>query len=171
MTGPVGVVLAGGASRRMGTDKAFLQVDGVAMVAHVAGALREGGCASVWCQGGDAPRLAELGLTVRPDRRPGEGPVTAIAEALADPSAAAGVVVAACDLPGLTGAAVAALTARPGPAVLVADGRPGLVVWLPAGSRVRPGPRRFSDLLAALGAEHVDVPSAVLRNVNTPADL
>ncbi|MGA1077227.1 MAG: molybdenum cofactor guanylyltransferase, partial [Ilumatobacteraceae bacterium] len=58
MTEPVGVVLAGGASRRMGTDKAFVAVDGRSMVLRVADALVSGGCGPLVCQGGDPRRLA-----------------------------------------------------------------------------------------------------------------
>ena len=42
-----GAVLCGGASRRMGTDKAFVEVGGVAMAERVAAALEAAGCAPV----------------------------------------------------------------------------------------------------------------------------
>ena len=108
-----GAVLTGGASRRMGTDKALVEVDGMAMAGRVAGALASAGGQPVIAVGGDADRLADLGLAVTPDRWPGEGPlgglVTALG-ALADPAVPI-VVVAACDLPALTSSVVAALVA------------------------------------------------------------
>ncbi len=39
-----GAVLTGGSSTRMGADKALVEVDGVAMAARVAHALRASGC-------------------------------------------------------------------------------------------------------------------------------
>ena len=51
-----GAVLCGGASRRMGTDKALVEVDGVPMAERVAGALHAGGCAPVVFVGGDGAR-------------------------------------------------------------------------------------------------------------------
>ncbi|HWL44689.1 MAG TPA: NTP transferase domain-containing protein [Ilumatobacter sp.] len=102
-----GVVLTGGVSRRMGRDKALVEVDGVAMAARVAAALVDAGCNPVWCQGGDAMALAATGLAVHADSAPGQGPVPAILDALAAlPSGASGLVVAACDLPDLTADAV-----------------------------------------------------------------
>ena len=43
----VGVVLTGGASRRMGRTKALVEIDGVPMAARVAAALAGAGCESV----------------------------------------------------------------------------------------------------------------------------
>ena len=108
-----GAVLTGGASRRMGTDKALVEVDGMAMAGRVAGALASAGGQPVIAVGGDADRLADLGLAVAPDRWPGEGPLGGIVTALgalADPEVPI-VVAAACDLPALTSSLVAALVA------------------------------------------------------------
>ncbi len=77
-----GVILTGGASRRMGADKALVEVDGVAMAARVASALAAGGCDPVVCQGGDPTLLAALGMTVLADTHPGGGPVAGILDAL-----------------------------------------------------------------------------------------
>lgn len=94
-----GYVLCGGASRRMGRDKALVEVDGVAMARRVADALASAGAERVVAVGGDADALRRLGLHVVPDGWPGEGPLGGILTALEDPDGAASVaVVLACDL-------------------------------------------------------------------------
>ena len=143
-----GAVLCGGASRRMGTDKALLAVGRQPMALRVTIALQLAGAQSVAAVGGDTDALAALGLRVVPDERPGEGPLAAVATALraerpppiapADhargrPEVRPGdddiVLVAACDLlqPSATAmrATVAALAAAPAAdlAVPIADGR------------------------------------------------
>lgn len=181
---PAGVVLAGGASSRMGTDKALVAVGGRPMAALVADALRAGGCAPVWCQGGDPVRLAALGLDVRPDPSQGIGPVRAIAAALArsfDTLPARTVVVAACDLPYLTGEVVQALVStsvrRDAVAVAVAGGRRHLVAAWPVAVRARladaveRGLHAYGDVLTELGAVEVPVDPAAVHNVNRPDDL
>lgn len=175
--GPIaGAVLTGGASRRMGTDKAFLEVAGTAMVVRVVRALAAAGCDPVWCQGGDAARLRALGLAAEPDPHPGAGPVPAIAAAIATARryGASGLVVAACDLPDLTADAVAALLDAAGgarPAALAVDGAAELVSWWPAAAEIPDGVHSFRGLLERLGAALVPARASDVRNVNTPADL
>lgn len=100
MTGPPrfdGAVLCGGESRRMGADKALIEVEGEAMAARVARGLRDAGASSVTAVGGDLDALASLGLPVAPDRWPGEGPLGGLVSALR----AGGqdvVAVLSCDL-------------------------------------------------------------------------
>ena len=105
---PVGVVLTGGASERMGVDKATMVVDGKPMVVRVADALWEAGCHPVECQGGDLVAIGEYGIDAWPDTRPGGGPLTAVHDALAR-HRTSNVVIAACDLADLDGDAVRAL--------------------------------------------------------------
>ncbi|HEX2785027.1 MAG TPA: NTP transferase domain-containing protein, partial [Ilumatobacteraceae bacterium] len=62
MTAPLGAVLCGGASRRMGVDKATLRIQGVAMARRVADVLLAAGCALVIAVGGDSVELRRLGL-------------------------------------------------------------------------------------------------------------
>lgn len=94
-----GYVLCGGASRRMGRDKALVEVDGVALARRVADALWSAGAGRVVAVGGDADALAGRGLHVAPDRWPGEGPLGGLVTALDDPDGSAEVaVVLACDL-------------------------------------------------------------------------
>jgi len=102
----MGVVLAGGASTRMGWDKAFIEVDGVPMVARAAAALTAAGAAAVLTVGGDRARLDDLGLLAVPDLHPGEGPLGGVITALAaldspllgDWSAIEAVVTLPCDV-------------------------------------------------------------------------
>lgn len=147
--GCIGAVLAGGSSRRMGVDKAFIEIDGAAMVERAVAALRAAGAAGVVVVGGDAARLCALGLTSVPDRYPGQGPLGAVITALhaldslggpgleavvthpcdviaADPSAARAVI------DGLAGAGPAADAAVP-----LAE---GAAQWLHAAWRRRCGP-------------------------------
>lgn len=79
----LGAVLAGGASSRMGTDKAFIEIDGAPMVVRAAETLRAAGAEPVVVVGGDGARLRALGLDAVPDRYPGEGPLGGVITALA----------------------------------------------------------------------------------------
>ena len=63
----IGAVLCGGASRRMGTDKAFIEIDGVPMARRVASALADAGCESIYAVGGDSIRLRRLGFVTLAD--------------------------------------------------------------------------------------------------------
>ncbi|WP_434127450.1 molybdenum cofactor guanylyltransferase, partial [Enterococcus faecium] len=56
-----GAVLTGGDSRRMGTDKALIEVDGGPLARRVANALRAAGADPVIAVGGDLEALGDLG--------------------------------------------------------------------------------------------------------------
>lgn len=173
-----GVVLTGGASRRMGRDKALVEVAGIALAVRAATVLRDAGCDPVWCQGGDGAALTALGLAWLPDPLPGEGPVTAVAGVLARlPAPAEGAVVVACDLPDLTAAAVRGLVGGDRPATLAVAGEAQLAGWWPRAAAdaidalVAGGMRSYRALVDAFGARLVEVAPAVVRNVNEPGDL
>ncbi len=145
---PAGVVLTGGRSSRMGADKALLTVGGVALAKRVADALAGGGCDPVVCQGGDVDALVALGLSARPDSKPGAGPLTAILDALTS-FAPADVVVSACDLPGVDAGTIAHLLSvaagHPTAGVVVAhdhDGPHLVGVWRAATRSPLVGPDR-----------------------------
>lgn len=179
---PAGVVLAGGRSSRMGTDKALVPVAGRPMAVRVAAALAAGGCDPVWCQGGDAAALTALGLEVRPDTQAHAGPLAAIAQAL-HAASPLDVVVAACDLPDLDGASVQAVRAAgagtPGALVAAADDGTGvhLVAWWSAAAApvldelVSAGMVSFRAAVDRLGGVRVPVDPGAVRNVNHPDDL
>jgi len=107
----VGVVLCGGASRRMGRDKSLLAASGLPLVARPIAALRAAGVGEVLTVGGDIDGLQGLADGHVADVAPGQGPLGGIASvALARPGAQ--LLVAACDLPGLTAATVTELWSR-----------------------------------------------------------
>ena len=171
----------------MGRTKALIEIDGVAMGARVAEALRDAGCVDVVAYGGDPDELAPLGLAVLSDRHPGTGPLGGVLGALewfaSDEGPVAGVFVAACDLPALTGVDLAgmvqAFRERPAADVVVARTsaiEPACAIWNPvATNRIRrcfdDGERALHAAIARLDSIEVDVDAAALRNINTPDEL
>lgn len=181
-----GIVLTGGASSRMGSDKALLQFGEppTPLALRVATALRDAGCPDITCIGGDRDALAALGLTAAPDDHPGEGPLGGLLTGLrlvALPT----VVVLACDLPAITGATIrgllTALGAAPSAdvAVPLVDGRlqvhvlavrrsarPALASAFAAGER---SVTRALDRVDVVTTERLD--PAALVDVDEPDDL
>ncbi|MEI7548157.1 MAG: molybdenum cofactor guanylyltransferase [Actinomycetota bacterium] len=177
-------MLCGGASARMGRDKAFVAYDGIAMVQRVSATLGAAGCDVVVAVGGDAPALTAAGLACVPDEFPGEGPLGGVITALHHLRGHRAVMVVACDLPLLTPATVAAvlgalIAASPDIGAVMAftdhlepmcaAWRPGAAVELLAA--FRDGERRLRVASRRLGVVELSVPSTDLANVNTPADL
>jgi molybdopterin-guanine dinucleotide biosynthesis protein A len=178
-----GAVLTGGASTRMGTDKAFVPVpgDGRPLARVAVDALRAAGAAEILAVGGDGGRLrAEIDAVLKPvpDRWPGEGPLGGITTALAAARHPV-VVVLACDLPNVTPDAVRAVLAGlefgadaavPGRHVLLAAYRRTCRTIFEAAMAL--GIRAPRDALD--GLDVADVTLADTRwadNANTPADL
>jgi len=179
-------VLAGGRSRRMGTDKALVVLEGRTMVERVVERARLAGADPVAVVGHRHPELLPPGVSSLhiPDEHPGAGPVGGLLTALSwTPQEV--VLVVACDLPLLDPFDLARLTAavRPGrpAAVLVGPRRrePLVGAW----SRAIAGDveRAFESgvsavhvVLDGLGEAVAEVPvsdTATLRNVNRPADI
>jgi molybdopterin-guanine dinucleotide biosynthesis protein A len=181
-----GVILDGGGSRRMGRDKAFLEVGGVPLVRHVIEALRPV-CGDVLVVTKTPSRYASLGVRVVADADPRRAALVGICTGLrvvTTPLA----FVAACDLPHLSGHVVAWMAS-------LAQGYDAVVPW--AGGRWHPlhsvyaasalpslerrlasGAFRLSEALRELRVRPVqEAELAVLspgletlRNVNTPDD-
>lgn len=179
-----GVVLTGGASRRMGRDKALVEVGGRALAVRVAQALRDAGADQVFAVGGALDALSDLGLDAVPDDHPGEGPVGGLLTALSHASSPV-VAVLACDLPAAAPSAVrlvvAALDADPdlACAIPMVQGRsePLHGAWRRS-SRPRiqamfdRGERAMHRVIADLGGTAVHgVDPAALADADTPADL
>ncbi len=174
-----GAVLCGGSSRRMGTDKAFVEIGGVAMAERVARALATGGCRPVVFVGGDTALLARFDRPCLPDQHPDEGPAGGVLTALA--ATDDDVVVVACDMPLLDAGTVRALIAAAAgdvDVVVAATDRPQpALAWWSGTARAdverlwAAGARSLHELVAGLRAVEITVEEAAVRNVNTPAEL
>lgn len=181
-----GAVLTGGASSRMGRDKALVTLETGRPLAFIAALALEGaGAVEVVVVGGDQAALETAGLRWIGDRYPGEGPLGGIITALSAASTDL-VAVLACDMPGVgpsvPTALVAALAGEPtaGVAIAVVDARdqPLTAVWrrsvalavleaaFDAGERA---PRRVLDHLLAVRV--VDLAPEELEDVDSPGDL
>jgi molybdenum cofactor guanylyltransferase len=181
-----GVVLAGGASRRMGRDKALVPgPDGRALALVGIEALRAAGAAEVLVVGGDEAALRAMGLPWAADLHPGEGPLGGILTAFTCTTEDL-VVVMACDMPGVgpevPTALVAALAADPdaGVALAVVGEReqPLTACWrrtATAGalrSAFEAGERAPRKVLPELGVVRVGgLPLRQLVDVDSPDDL
>jgi molybdopterin-guanine dinucleotide biosynthesis protein A len=186
-----GFVLAGGASKRMGRDKALLPYGGTTLVEYVAKTVREaaGSVALI----GDPARLGHLGMPVFPDEplpagQSGNqdgasfGPASGIYTALRITQTDWNLIVA-CDMPAVTGEILCELLRRaesserycvaalgpsrqPEPLCAVYHRR-----CLPALTRaIRDKRLRMRDLVKEIGAVWVPVETSALANVNTPAE-
>jgi molybdopterin-guanine dinucleotide biosynthesis protein A len=178
----LGLVLAGGESRRMGVDKGDLDYHGVSQRRHVAHLLA-GVCEAVFvsCRPDQVPRI-EPDLSCLHDPAPDLGPLAGVLAAFTHRPDAAWLVVA-CDLPGLNAEAIARLEAGRGPgwdavAFCAPDGgpEPMAALWEPAmapivHAAVASGRLSLRDCLREARC-HLLAPPApgVLFNANTPAE-
>ena len=92
-----GIVLAGGASRRMGRDKAFLELGGKPLIAHVIERMSEV-CAEVLIVAGDVRAYAGLGVRLVEDRFRGVGVLGGLHAGL-DAAIHDLAVAVGCDMP------------------------------------------------------------------------
>jgi len=175
-----GFVLAGGASSRMGRDKALLAYRETTLVEYVAQAVRQaaGSVALI----GDPDRYGALGYPVHRDQVPGCGPLAGIYTALRVSPADRNLVVA-CDMPGISVRVLRGLIdpePNPGCNCVMAVGpggepEPLCAVYhrrcLPVLEHaIREKRLKMKDLVPELGVELRPFDWAALANVNTPTD-
>lgn len=185
-TTPTGLILAGGTSRRMGRDKALLEVGGKPAIARVAERLARV-CDPILVVTDRRDRYPSLGLPVVVDQRPGSGAVGGLHAGLAAAPAPVCVAVA-CDMPFLSPKVLRVVTeavAGVDAAVPLVDGWPqplhaayrrSLVPVLEV--QLGRGPCSLRSLLASpdirvrwLRASQLPpAASRSLFNMNTPAD-
>ena len=95
------VILAGGQSRRMGRDKAWLSLAGQSLLARQLELVRQLAPAEVFISGRADTNYCALGCRVLTDRFPDAGPLAGVERAL-EATAAPLLLVLAVDLPDLT---------------------------------------------------------------------
>jgi molybdenum cofactor guanylyltransferase len=105
------VILAGGASRRMGRDKAWLELDGQPLIALAVEKVRQLGVGEVFISGRAGEDYSALKCPVQHDLAPGCGPLGGIERALHACSSPL-LLVLAVDLPRMTAGCLQKLCAR-----------------------------------------------------------
>jgi molybdenum cofactor guanylyltransferase len=176
---PIGVILAGGRGRRIGGQKATVQLAGKPLVCYPLEAMRRAlrDVAILAKADTQLPRLAGVTVWIEPDER--QHPLIGITQALALADGRS-VLVCACDLPFVTAELLAELAGADlgeAPAVVSATGgeiqpllgryepAAGPLLWDSAEGALR-------EAIAAIAPRTLEVPDAeVLFNVNTPGDL
>ena len=126
-----GAILAGGASRRMGVDKALIELDGEALIARAAKALTDADADPLIVVGGDRTALEELGFDYREDAFPGEGPLGGIITALEAIDREA-IAILSCDLTDASAIAVRSVWGALGDADLAVPVVEGQTQWMHA---------------------------------------
>lgn len=190
----LGVILAGGQSRRYGEPKAFAQVAGSTLVERVIGVLRRA-APDVVLVANQPDLYAGLGLDTRPDTRPGMGALGGVHTAVcwAAELGHVGALVVACDMPFLSATLLHHMTSAaaeaPGPDIVApeSDGPRGvepLCAWYSV--RCRPAieaqfdrnDRRIIGFWQGLNVHRVSLaevrrhgdPERMFLNVNTPEE-
>lgn len=174
------VILAGGKSSRMGTDKSMLSINGKTMLEHICEQLR-GTFGQIFISAGDAEKYGFAGFEVIVDKMPGQGPLMGIASAL-EASANEINFVVACDIPYIEmGCVRKMLTEAKGADIVVPTTgdkkyEPLFAIYrksaLDAIKRtLREGKRKISDCFNKCEVKYIDLLKADwLININTLAE-
>ncbi|MEA2471110.1 MAG: molybdenum cofactor guanylyltransferase [Thermoleophilaceae bacterium] len=172
----IGVLLAGGAGRRIGGGKPVRLLTGRPLASYPAAALAQV-CGRVAIVAKPGSELPELSGVERWDDEPLEPrhPLTGIVHAL-ERAGGEAVLVCAADMPFVTPEALHALASAGGDAVAVADGviQPVLAAYTPAALptlRAAEPDEPLTRTVERLDAVHVTLPAAVARSLDTPEEL
>ena len=174
--GVIGVVLAGGAGRRMGGAKAVRLLNGRPLASYPAVALAQV-CDRVAIVAKPGTELPELPGVERWDDEPVEPrhPLTGIVHAL-ERAGGEPVLVCAADMPFVTADGLRALAGAGTTAVAVAGGvlQPVLGLYTPDAlaqlKRAEPN-IPLTRMVEALSPELVPLPAEEVRGIDTPEDL
>lgn len=174
------IILAGGQSTRMGTDKSQLRHGGSLLIERTLNTLRPH-FAHLMLSANDPAKFKSFGVPVVRDMLPGEGPLMAITSAL-EASRTDLHFIMACDMPGFNADLFTRLmrAVRGYDAVIpIHEGRhePLFAVYrksvLPLlRSSLRTGNRRITAALEGAKVNYFELPARDIPiNLNTPADL
>lgn len=181
-----GVVLAGGRSSRMGTDKALVELDGITLLDRAVELLRAHARELLII--GDVARHQHPHATTIGDRRPGLGPLGGLITAL-ERSRYGRIIAVACDMPAVNDRLILRLKAHCDATVDAAvPVHGGGIEPLAAAFHLRclspfeqaadAGVLKLTDALQRVRWAPVEVspgregwPADLFRNINTPADL
>ena len=179
------LILAGGKSTRMGSDKCLMQVDGVPCIQRVAMTLAEAGLEPIRISVASPEHMERYGRVLDSslqvewvvDSNPHAGPIEAILDALTDPFCNDPLQIAPVDVPWLEMEILIDLERGIGDckvAIPVCSGRthPLLALVRPevaglVGRNRRPLREQFHEMDHVL----VEVSEEVVRNINRPSDL
>jgi molybdopterin-guanine dinucleotide biosynthesis protein A len=174
------VVMAGGSSRRMGTDKSMLPINGRPLVERICQQLRNG-FEQVLVSADQVEKFAFLGLEVVPDKVPGQGPLMGIASALAASDNELNFVVA-CDIPNVKLRSVRRMLSQ------AAGGDADIVISVSRDGKQEPlfavyrktaldainkvlssGGRKISDVFSLCKVRYIELEESLI-NLNTAAE-
>lgn len=178
-----GVLLTGGGSRRMGRDKATIEIDGRSLAVRAAAVLRAALAGPLLEVG-----PGHSGLPALVEDPPGAGPLAAVAAAASVLDCSHAAFVLAVDMPAVTPELVRLLAAHPGKSTVVPLDRDGIMQPLcarysPAALSAAPGLVAAGEraVRALLDVAPVTVVTAdewsaaagplALVDADTPADL
>jgi molybdopterin-guanine dinucleotide biosynthesis protein A len=174
-----GIVLAGGAGRRLGRPKASVVLEGRTLVERAVETLRPH-CRAVLVVRRPEVELPPLDATVRYDRPGPDAPLNALATGLAALDTG-DVLVLACDLPSARPVVDRLALAAPGAAVArdrasrrwqpLCARYPRLAALEVCERLLASGETRLLPIVGALGAAAIDATDEELANVNSQADL
>jgi molybdopterin-guanine dinucleotide biosynthesis protein A len=174
------IVMAGGGSRRMGTDKSMLPINGRPLIERICRQLRNG-FEQILISADQVEKLAFLGVEIVPDKVPGQGPLMGIASALGASASDLNFVVA-CDIPNIELRYVRRMLSQAAGSnadivlPVSADGKcePLFAVYRKSALRaidrvLSSGGRKISDIFSLCTVKHAEL-EASLANLNTMAD-
>lgn len=181
-----GIILAGGASRRMGTDKAFLMIAGVPMIERILRSLRAS-CQDIIIVTNDPYRFRKYDVRVVGDAGEQRGSLVGIYSGLLQAKHEYSAVVA-CDMPFLRSDLIVAMQGlaagydavvprvNGNPEPLHAVYRKTLTTII--GDQIQSGNLRIHDLFSKIKVRYMTEPEIdridpshrSFKNVNTPED-